>query len=127
VLDTVFEAVCPRFSDASEERAHQRPRFQTTRENRVDDGFAAHRLGSQIENYYIRPALLHNPELGCSAPDPRRSYATRTVSGVPSWVNRLRIETRTCSSVTCRSKSLAITRSPSLLKQPILVSTRLRR
>jgi hypothetical protein len=29
-------------------------------------------------------ALLYKSELGCSAPDPRRSYATRTVSGVPS-------------------------------------------
>lgn len=37
------------------------------------------------------------------------------------------MDARTCSSVTCRSKSRAITRSPNRLKQPILVSTRLRR
>ena len=35
---------------------------------------------------------------------PRRSYATRTVSGVPRLVNLLRMDARTCSSVTCRSK-----------------------
>jgi hypothetical protein len=52
-----------------------------------------------LTHYYLKWALLHKPELGCSAPYPRRSYATRTVSGVPSWVNRLRIETRTWSSV----------------------------
>jgi hypothetical protein len=72
--------------------------------NAVD---AAVATGSPITTRFVngvtvvdqRTALLHKPELGCSAPYPRRSYATRTVSGVPSWVNRLRIETRTCSSV----------------------------
>lgn len=60
-------------------------------------------------------------------PSTWRGYPTRTVWGVPRLVNLLRMEARTCSSVTCRSKSLAITLSPSLLKHPILVSTRLRR
>jgi len=50
-----------------------------------------------------------------------------TVVGVPSRVKRLRMAARTCSSATWRSKSRAITRSPSSLKQRILVSTRLRR
>ncbi len=75
----------------------------------------------------VESALLHNPNSGRGSPYPRRSYATRTVSGVPRLVNLLRIDARTCSSVTCLWKSRAITRSPSLLKHPILVSTKLRR
>jgi len=51
----------------------------------------------------------------------------RTVTGVPSWVKLLRIAARTCSTATCRSKSRAMTRSPSRLKQRILMSTKLRR
>ena len=50
----------------------------------------------------------------------------RTVTGVPNYVKRFRIATRICSSATWRSNSLAMTRSPSDIKQRIFVSTRLR-
>lgn len=45
-------------------------------------------------------ALLRKLREGRSCPDPRRIYATRTVSGVPSCVNRFRMAARTCSSAT---------------------------
>ena len=35
----------------------------------------------------VRTALLHNSTSGQASPDPRRSYATATVWGVPSSVN----------------------------------------
>src|SRR5471032_1736165 len=66
-------------------------------------------------------------DCGRNPPYRRRSYAMVTVVGVPSRVKRLRMAARTCSSATWRSKSRAITRSPSSLKQRILVTTRLRR
>ena len=72
-------------------------------------------------------ALLHKARPRRHSPDPRRSYAIAIVSGVPSSVKRLSNATRTCSSVTWRSNVRAITRSPSRLKQCILVSTKLRR
>ena len=55
-----------------------------------------------------------------TAPDSRRSYTTRTVSGVPSCVNRFRMAARTCNSATWRSKSRAMTRSPINLTHRIL-------
>jgi len=61
------------------------------------------------------------------SPYPRRSQATACVTGVPRWVKRLSTAARTCSSTTWRSKVRAITRSPSSLKQRILVSTSERR
>ena len=45
-------------------------------------------------------ALLRNSIEGRTAPDPRRIYPTRTVSGVPSCVNRFKMAARTCSSAT---------------------------
>ena len=45
-------------------------------------------------------AWLRNSIEGRTAPDPRRIYPTRTVSGVPSCVNRFRMAARTCSSAT---------------------------
>ena len=45
-------------------------------------------------------ALLQKLNEGRSTPNPRRIYATRTVSGVPSCVNRFRIAARTCNSAT---------------------------
>ncbi len=45
-------------------------------------------------------ALLHKVPKGRSSPDPRRSYATATVSGVPRCVKRLSNATRTCNSAT---------------------------
>ena len=78
-------------------------------------------------DYIRRKALLHKARPRRHSPDPRRSYAIAIVSGVPSSVKRLSNATRTCSSVTWRSNVRAITRSPSRLKQCILVSTKLRR
>lgn len=49
---------------------------------------------------YIGLALLHKPATERVSPDPRRIYATSTVTGRPSWVNRLSSATRTWSSVT---------------------------
>ena len=72
-------------------------------------------------------ALLHNSATRRPSPYPGRTYATGTVTGRPSCVKRLSSATRTCSSTTWRSNVRAITRSPSRLKQCILVSTRLRR
>ncbi len=77
--------------------------------------------------YSFHWALLHKARPRRHSPDPRRSYAIAIVSGVPSSVKRLSNATRTCSSVTWRSNVRAITRSPSRLKQCILVSTKLRR
>jgi hypothetical protein len=51
---------------------------------------------------------------------------TAKVVGVPNRVNRFRIAARICSSATWRSKSRAMTRLPSSLKQH-MVSTRQRR
>ena len=48
----------------------------------------------------VRTALLHKAIMGRNSPDPRRSYATATVSGVPSCVKRLSNATRTCNSAT---------------------------
>ena len=48
----------------------------------------------------VQEALLSNSIKGRTTPDPRRSYPTRTVSGVPSCVKRFRIAARTCSSAT---------------------------
>ena len=45
-------------------------------------------------------ALLRNSIEGRTAPDPRRIYPTRTVSGVPSCVNRFKMAARTCNSAT---------------------------
>ena len=72
-------------------------------------------------------ALLHKSARGQISPNPRRGYATATVWGQPSSVNRFSMATRTCSSLTWRSNVLDITRSPSRLIQYILVSTKLRR
>ena len=72
-------------------------------------------------------ALLHKSKTRRPSPYPGRTYATGTVTGRPSCVKRLSSATRTCSSTTWRSNVRAITRSPSRLKQCILVSTRLRR
>jgi hypothetical protein len=47
-----------------------------------------------------RQALLHKVLRGRNSPNPRRSYATATVSGVPSCVKRLSNATRTCNSAT---------------------------
>ena len=77
--------------------------------------------------FILFQALLHKARPRRHSPDPRRSYAIAIVSGVPSSVKRLSNATRTCSSVTWRSNVRAITRSPSRLKQCILVSTKLRR
>lgn len=60
-------------------------------------------------------------------PYPKQTYATHSVTGVPSWVKRFSNAARTRNAATCRSKSRAITRSPPCLKQHILVSTKLRR
>ena len=48
----------------------------------------------------IYTALLQKLNEGRSTPNPRRIYATRTVSGVPSCVNPFRIAARTCNSAT---------------------------
>ena len=75
-------------------------------------------------------ALLHKTHSGRDNPNARRSYATAatgTVVGRPSCLKRVSNATRTCNSVTRRSNVRAITRSPSRLKQCILVSTKLRR
>ena len=63
--------------------------------------------------------------LARNIPNPRRNYGMATVVGVPGRVKRLRMAARSCNSATWRSKSRAMTRSPSSLKQRILVSTRL--
>jgi len=56
---------------------------------------------SHSRGYVVVPeALLSNSIKGRTTPDPRRSYPTRTVSGVPSSVKRLRMAARTCSSAT---------------------------
>ena len=89
-------------------------------QDRIDDGEYPFFVRSQT-------ALLHKARPRRHSPDPRRSYAIAIVSGVPSSVKRLSNATRTCSSVTWRSNVRAITRSPSRLKQCILVSTKLRR
>ena len=76
---------------------------------------------------WVASALLHKSKTRRPSPYPGRTYATGTVTGRPSCVKRLSSATRTCSSTTWRSNVRAITRSPSRLKQCILVSTRLRR
>ncbi len=48
----------------------------------------------------LRKALLRNSSEGRSSPDPRRTYPTRTVTGVPSCVKRFRMAARTCNSAT---------------------------
>ncbi len=52
------------------------------------------------KNFYFAGALLHKDLTGRHSPNPRRSYATATVSGVPSCVKRLSNAARTCSSAT---------------------------
>jgi len=53
-----------------------------------------------MDTYNRLVALLHKPATERVSPDPRRIYATGTVTGWPSWVNRLSSATRTWSSVT---------------------------
>jgi hypothetical protein len=48
----------------------------------------------------ISGALLHKIPTRQHSPNPKCSYATATVSGVPSCVKQLSNATRTCSSVT---------------------------
>lgn len=45
-------------------------------------------------------ALLRKAYLERHDPSPGRTYATATVTGRPSWLNRLSTATRMCSSVT---------------------------
>lgn len=55
---------------------------------------------SGVMHIVLRAALLRNSIEGRTAPDPRRIYPTRTVSGVPSCVNRFKMAARTCNSAT---------------------------
>ena len=54
----------------------------------------------EAAGYHLQEALLRKSSAGRSSPDPRRIYPTRTVSGVPSCVNRFRMAARTCNSAT---------------------------
>lgn len=45
-------------------------------------------------------ALLRKARLERHDPSPGRTYATATVTGRPSWLNRLSSATRMCNSVT---------------------------
>jgi hypothetical protein len=57
-------------------------------------------LSELVHILVIEPALLSNSIKGRTTPDPRRSYPTRTVKGVPSCVKRFRMAARTCNSAT---------------------------
>ena len=84
------------------------------------------RLADQLSRH-PRGAVAQIRNRARPPPFPKRIYATATVRGQPSMLKRFKMAARTCSSATWPSKHRAVTLSPSRLKQPILVSIKLRR
>ena len=68
----------------------------------------------KIATFTIAKGAVAQLELRPSLPPPQTELCHAYSLGVPRLVNLLRIDARICSSVTCRSKSRAITRSPNL-------------
>ena len=53
-----------------------------------------------LPKHVFGTALLHNSRRRRHDPNPRRTYPKATVTGRPSWLNRLSSATRMCNSVT---------------------------
>jgi len=72
------------------------------------------------------PPLLHKSACGHAALFPGHTYASNSVTGMPSAVKPLSKPTRIRRSATCHSGLHAISRWPSSFKPCIFASTRLR-
>jgi hypothetical protein len=57
-------------------------------------------MNTKAARFSPEVALLHNSRRRRHDPNPRRTYPKATVTGRPSWLNRLSSATRMCNSVT---------------------------